>query len=126
MRCIEVRHLKLAKQSAGIGAGRRQARGRRTIFGWGTVAEGVAIEARNWADAIAAAKAEHDAVKEWQQDLPRAGKCQVQGETCAFRRWKGLLGGEPFRIRVVALEKGHYLAQVWPVGIVDSCRARAS
>ena len=41
MKCIEVRHMKLAMQAAGMGAGSQQIRGRRTTYSWGTEADGL-------------------------------------------------------------------------------------
>ena len=124
---IRRKYTNLAMEEAGLGDGKRKASGQRLTIKWGSEThQGVDIKAKTWEEAIDKAKALHGDVTDWEQDLLRAGKCKVGGELCDFKRWKGLFpGGGVFRIRVVALKPGLYLAQVCQVGRVDRSRARA-
>ena len=122
-KCISDKYRMRAREEAGRGGVDQQpaSRSRMTIK-WGTDNHyGVAIDASNWDDAIAKAKAEHEDAQDWEQDAPRGGKCKLDGEVYEFRPFKASWCGDsdaPFRIRVVKKGAGLFIAQVCLVGRV--------
>ena len=112
-----------AKWEAGRGGVDQQPASRsRMTFQWGTDSHyGVQIDASDWDEAIAKAKAEHQDATDWKQDAPSAGKCKLEGVAYEFKRLKAAWNGDwnaPFRIRVVKKGAGLFIAQVCLVGRV--------
>ena len=112
-----------AKEEAGRGGVDQQPASRsRTDFQWGTDSHyGVKIDASDWDEAIAKAKAEHQDATDWKQDAPSAGTCKLEGVKYEFKRLKAAWNGDwnaPFRIRVVKKGPQVYIAQVCLVGRV--------
>ena len=122
-KAISDKYRKRSRLEAGGGDDDQQPASRtRMTFQWGTDSHyGVAIDASNWDEAIAKAKAEHQDATDWKQDAPSAGTCKLEGVKYEFKRLKAAWNGDwnaPFRIRVVKKGPQVYIAQVCLVGRV--------
>ena len=122
VKLIQAKYRKRARDEAGFDDDQRPGGRSRMTIKWGTDNHyGVAIDASNWDEAIAKAKAEHEDAQDWEQDAPRGGKCKLDGEEYEFKRFKASWCGDkdtPFRIRVVKKGAGLFIAQVCLVGRV--------